>query len=206
MKTKQHPISHLEFKEYEVGDFFYQKRIANRFYKNDTDEVIHKLNAKLQYRWTDPYIITKKLSPVVYEADVHNKKKIVHAVNMRTLAKNFGPASPQNHAQITLVTPKSHQITPNYTMVFLHFTPKSHQNHTITPKPHQITLFCTHYIFVGVIITPNHTFLHSLYFRRCNYHTFLHQTNYSHIFHQQIYGFLKWKTQPKKFYQELTSK
>jgi transposase InsO family protein len=83
MKTRQHPVSHLEFKEYEVGDFFYQKRISKRFYKNDADEVIHKLNAKLQYRWTGPYIITKKLSPVVYEADVHNKKKIVHAVNMR---------------------------------------------------------------------------------------------------------------------------
>ena len=83
MVQKQHPRTFREFKEYNVGDFFYSKRIAKRFYKDEKDEQLYKLNAKLQYRWTGPYIITKKISPVLYEADVHNQKKMVHAVNMR---------------------------------------------------------------------------------------------------------------------------
>ena len=80
---KQHPKTHLIFKEYQVGDFFYLKRIPKRFYIDEKDEIRYKLNAKLQYRWTGPYIVTKKVSPVLYESDIHNKKKMVHAINMR---------------------------------------------------------------------------------------------------------------------------
>jgi transposase InsO family protein len=83
MKERQHPATHLQFKEYEVGDYFYHRRIAKRFYKDDLDEKIYKLNAKLQYRWTGPFRIIKKILPVLYEADIHNKITIVHAVNMR---------------------------------------------------------------------------------------------------------------------------
>jgi hypothetical protein len=83
MAQKQHPRTHREFKEYNVGDFFYSRRVPKRFYKDEKDESLFKLNAKLQPRWTGPYIITKKFSPVLYEADVHNQKKTVHAVNMR---------------------------------------------------------------------------------------------------------------------------
>jgi hypothetical protein len=83
MARKQHPRTHMEFKEYNVGDFFYTRRVAKRFYKDNIDEQVYKLNAKLQCRWTGPYIITKKISPVLYEADVHNEKRMVHAVNMR---------------------------------------------------------------------------------------------------------------------------
>jgi hypothetical protein len=83
MKDKQHPKTYLQFKEYEVGDYFYHKRIAKRFYKDATDEQLYKLNSKLQDRWTGPYYITKKITPVLYEADVHNKMRRVHAINMR---------------------------------------------------------------------------------------------------------------------------
>jgi len=83
MLEKQHPKTHLIFKEYAVGDFFYLKRIPKRFYIDEKDEIRYKLNAKLQYRWTGPYIVTKKVSPVLYESDIHNKRKMVHAVNMR---------------------------------------------------------------------------------------------------------------------------
>ena len=83
MLDKQHPKTHLIFKEYQVGDFFYLKRIPKRFYIDEKDEIRYKLNAKLQYRWTGPYIVTKKVSPVLYESDIHNKKKMVHAINMR---------------------------------------------------------------------------------------------------------------------------
>jgi hypothetical protein len=83
MKALQHPKTHLTFKEYEIGEFFFHRRIAKRFYKDAWDEKVHKLNAKLQYRWTGPYIITNKVSPVLYEADIHDVKKMVHAINMR---------------------------------------------------------------------------------------------------------------------------
>jgi transposase InsO family protein len=83
MAEKQHPRTYREFKEYNVGDFFYSKRVPKRFHKDEKDEMLYKLNAKLQNRWTGPYIIVKKISPVLYEADVHNQKKVVHAVNMR---------------------------------------------------------------------------------------------------------------------------
>ena len=83
MLEKQHPKTHLIFKEYEAGDYCYTRRIPKRFYKDELDEKLYKLNSKLQYRWTGPYLITKKVSPVLYEADMHNEKKMVHAVNMR---------------------------------------------------------------------------------------------------------------------------
>jgi transposase InsO family protein len=83
MKARQHPVTHLQYKEYKVGDYFFHRRIAKRFYTDELDEKVYKLNAKLQYRWTGPYIITKQINPVLYEADVHNVMKVVHAVNMR---------------------------------------------------------------------------------------------------------------------------
>jgi len=84
MVVKQHPKTHLIFKEYSVGDYFYSKRIPKRFYKDALDEQLYKITAKLQNRWTGPFRITKKISPVLYEADIHNKMKRVHAINIRT--------------------------------------------------------------------------------------------------------------------------
>jgi transposase InsO family protein len=83
MLQKQHPRDHLQYKEYKIGEFFFARRVPRRFYKNPFNEKVYKLNAKLQNRWTGPFIITKVISPVVYEADIHNTKKMVHAVNMR---------------------------------------------------------------------------------------------------------------------------
>ena len=64
MKARQHPVTHLQYKEYKVGDYFFHRRIAKRFYTDELDEKVYKLNAKLQYRWTGPYIITKQINPV----------------------------------------------------------------------------------------------------------------------------------------------
>ena len=83
MKNKQHPRTFLEFKEYNEGDYFYSRRIPKRFSKDEEERMLHKIKAKLQNRWTGPYRIVKKISPVLYEADVHNGVKRVHAVNMR---------------------------------------------------------------------------------------------------------------------------
>jgi len=83
MLQKQHPKGSLQYKEYKVGEFFFARRVPRRFYKNPFNEKVYKLNAKLQHRWTGPFIVTKVISPVVYEADIHNNRKMVHAVNMR---------------------------------------------------------------------------------------------------------------------------
>jgi hypothetical protein len=48
MKAKQHPRTFLEFKEYSVGDYFYSRRIPKRFYKDDEEQMLHKIKAKLQ--------------------------------------------------------------------------------------------------------------------------------------------------------------
>jgi transposase InsO family protein len=83
MKDNQHPRDYLQFKEYEVGHYFYHRRIAKRFYKNELDEKVYKLNAKLQYRWTGPFRILEKINAVLYKADIHGKSTMVHAINMR---------------------------------------------------------------------------------------------------------------------------
>jgi hypothetical protein len=85
MKERQHPATHLIFKEYKEGDYFYHRRIPKRFHKSEKDEKNHKLNAKLQFRWTGPFRVLKKVNPVLYEADMHNVSTMVHAVNMRPL-------------------------------------------------------------------------------------------------------------------------
>ena len=77
------PRAHLPFKEYSVGDHFFHRRVPRRFYRDQIDERSYKLSSKLQNRWTGPYRITRRLSPVLYEADIHNEIKRVHAINMR---------------------------------------------------------------------------------------------------------------------------
>ena len=42
-----------------------------------------KISSSFQYRWDGPYTITKKFSPVLYEAIINSKNEIVHAVNMK---------------------------------------------------------------------------------------------------------------------------
>ena len=41
------------------------------------------ISGSFQYRWDGPYTITKKFTPVLYEAIVNSKAEIVHAVNMK---------------------------------------------------------------------------------------------------------------------------
>ncbi len=44
------------------------------------------LSAKLQYRFCGPYVVTKVLSPVTFEADIHGKATVVHALNMKRVS------------------------------------------------------------------------------------------------------------------------
>ena len=75
------------FKPFCVGDFFFLKVIPRRFAKRSkhrrTDEELHKLSSKLQYRYAGPYSVTKVISDVLYEAIVNGKLRRVHALSMK---------------------------------------------------------------------------------------------------------------------------
>ena len=94
------PREPLKFKPYEVGEYFMLKRQPKRFYMTKSSRVKMKLCAKLQYRWVGPYRITRLISPVLYEADIHGRTVRVHAVNMKPKTENWMKKSPE--AQYTL--------------------------------------------------------------------------------------------------------
>jgi hypothetical protein len=72
----------LMFKPYEVGDYFMLRRTPKRFLRGKK-KTVFKLTYKLQHRWTGPFVITKVISPILYDAYVHGITKRVHAVNMK---------------------------------------------------------------------------------------------------------------------------
>ena len=47
------------------------------------EKIRYKLSAKLQSRFTGPYLIVRQLSPVLYVAIVDSKEKTIHTVNMK---------------------------------------------------------------------------------------------------------------------------
>jgi transposase InsO family protein len=66
MREGQKPIRHLQFAEYKVGDY---AMIANTPKSQNigwVDAKFRKLNLKLQPRYSGPYLIVKRVSPVVY--------------------------------------------------------------------------------------------------------------------------------------------
>jgi hypothetical protein len=81
--NQQHLRDYLQFKVYKVGHYFYHRIIAKRFYKNELDEKVYKLNSKLQYRWTGPFRILEKINAVLNKADIYSKSTMVHTINMQ---------------------------------------------------------------------------------------------------------------------------
>jgi hypothetical protein len=77
----------LDFKEYDEGQWFYRKRNQVRVFKSVQDKESYKISRKLQARWEGPYLIVKKVSPVLYEAIIDGVKKRVHAINMKPKAR-----------------------------------------------------------------------------------------------------------------------
>ena len=48
------------------------------------DEVhAYKISMKLVERYEGPYVIVKKINPVLYEANIEGKLKRVHAIHMK---------------------------------------------------------------------------------------------------------------------------
>ena len=79
------PVRRLQFKPYKVGDWVYRKIIPKSFYKVKGDKKKHSLSAKLLFRYAGPYIITRVINPVLYEALIHGRRnQKVHAINLKS--------------------------------------------------------------------------------------------------------------------------
>jgi hypothetical protein len=81
---QQHPPkAPLQFKSYKVNDWFFLKVVPRRSFRLAHEKTAHTLSSKLQLRYAGPYVITKVVNPVLYEALIHNKRTRVHAINMK---------------------------------------------------------------------------------------------------------------------------
>jgi hypothetical protein len=74
---------HLQFVEYKVGDYAMVSMTPKQSLKSWVDKTKRKLSAKLQPRYSGPYLITGKRSPVVYYLQIDGREKVTHAVNMK---------------------------------------------------------------------------------------------------------------------------
>ena len=73
----------LEFVEYEAGQQFMLVRRPMTTFKSAEEKEAWKITMKLLERFEGPYRIIRKLSPVLYDADVDGKEVRVHAGNMK---------------------------------------------------------------------------------------------------------------------------
>jgi len=73
----------LKFVEYEIGQKFMMVRRPVSAFKSIDDEEAYKISMKLVERYEGPYIITKKISPILYEANIEGSIKRVHAIHMK---------------------------------------------------------------------------------------------------------------------------
>ena len=77
-----------EIKSYEPGQYVFVRRIPRRFYKDQQENIKYHINFKLQpIRWTGPYRILERTSPVLYILDFHNTRKKIHIIHLK-LASN----------------------------------------------------------------------------------------------------------------------
>ena len=76
-------------KQYEIGQYVFVRRLPRRFYKDQKENVKYHINLKLQpVRWTGPYRLLHKISPVLYTLDFHNTAKKIHITHLK-LASNL---------------------------------------------------------------------------------------------------------------------
>jgi hypothetical protein len=80
------PVKPRQFKEYAAGDRFYLSKVPKRLYQrkgttNTADQL--KINAKLQPRFIGPFLILKRITPVLYLAQINGKPVRVHVIRMK---------------------------------------------------------------------------------------------------------------------------
>jgi hypothetical protein len=73
----------LEFVEYEAGQKFLKVRRPISTFKSADEEEAWKISMKLMERFEGPYTIIRKISPILYDADVDGKVERVHACGMK---------------------------------------------------------------------------------------------------------------------------
>ena len=73
----------LQFKEYEVGQMFLKVRRPISSFKSVDEEEAYKISMKLLERYEGPYEIIRKISPVLYDANIEGVETRVHATNMK---------------------------------------------------------------------------------------------------------------------------
>ena len=78
-----------KIRHYEIGQYVFVRRLPRRFYKDQQENVKYHINMKLQpVRWTGPYRILQKISPVLYVLDFHNQPKKIHITHLK-IASNL---------------------------------------------------------------------------------------------------------------------
>jgi transposase InsO family protein len=96
-------IPRPDFVEFEVGDRFYLRRrpaAVFKFYDNPNRRAQDSIKPSLQRRYTGPYVVSRKFSPVLYEAHIDGAYQAVHALKMQR-----DPMSPQYRQHITQQEP-----------------------------------------------------------------------------------------------------
>jgi len=78
-------IRHLlrRFVQYKPNDTFYVRRIPKREFKDPKDEELHKINAKLQDRFSGPHQVIMQMNPVQYKCLINGKEKLIHVNKMK---------------------------------------------------------------------------------------------------------------------------
>ena len=83
MQKGQRPIRHLKYYDFREGDYAMVCVIPKTKMMGWTDTQYRQLNLKLQPRYAGPYLILRKISPVVYVLEVDGAEKTFHSVNMK---------------------------------------------------------------------------------------------------------------------------
>ena len=73
----------LEFVEYEPGQEFLRVRRPISTFQSADEKEKWKISMKLLERYEGPYKIIRKISPVLYDADIGGKEERVHVANMK---------------------------------------------------------------------------------------------------------------------------
>jgi transposase InsO family protein len=105
--------SRQDFVEFEVGDRFYLRRRPTpsfRFYDNPNRRAKDAIKPSLQRRYTGPYVVSRKFSPVLYEAHIDGAYQAVHALKMQR-----DPLSPVFRQHIQEDEPTIPMEKPGYT-------------------------------------------------------------------------------------------
>jgi hypothetical protein len=79
------PKYRRKFYEYTEGQLFMRERRPVYEFKSADEEIKYHINAKLQARFDGPHKVIRKLSPILYEAEIEGVEKRISAVNMKPI-------------------------------------------------------------------------------------------------------------------------